>query len=97
MPTQFRRGLYGRAVLIALQLFAAVPVAAGAFVEPTSGGCDYSDAAQNNGWGWNPQTRESCPPRTMNSPNTNPFVPSGVVNCFAYELGHPVSPIMGID
>ena len=28
------------------------------------GGCDYKDAAQHNGWGWNETTRESCPPRT---------------------------------
>ena len=26
------------------------------------GGCDYSNAAYNNGWGWNPSTGTSCPP-----------------------------------
>ena len=25
--------------------------------------CSYADADQHNGWGWNPATRESCPPR----------------------------------
>lgn len=24
--------------------------------------CDYTDAGTNGGWGWNPATRESCPP-----------------------------------
>ena len=28
-------------------------------IEP---GCDYSDASQNAGFGWNPLTAESCPP-----------------------------------
>lgn len=25
--------------------------------------CDYSNADQNDGWGWNPHTRQSCQPR----------------------------------
>lgn len=25
-------------------------------------GCDYSDAEQNNGWGWDAFRRQSCPP-----------------------------------
>ncbi len=30
-------------------------------------GCDYSKASANNGWGWNPTTRQSCPPQGSNS------------------------------
>lgn len=26
-------------------------------------GCDYRDAGSNNGWGWNPETMQSCTPR----------------------------------
>lgn len=40
-------------------------------VTPTGSGqpistsmCDYSNAATNGGWGWNPTTRESCAPLT---------------------------------
>jgi hypothetical protein len=29
--------------------------------QPTNG-CNYDKAAQNNGWGWNPVTKISCPP-----------------------------------
>ena len=29
--------------------------------QPTNG-CNYDKAAQNNGWGWNPVTKTSCPP-----------------------------------
>lgn len=31
---------------------------------PAIGGCNYKDASQHNGWGWNETTRESCPPKT---------------------------------
>ncbi len=36
--------------------------------EPASDGCDYSSADLHDGWGWNPQTRESCPPQTTVEP-----------------------------
>ena len=35
-------------------------------IPPTSkyyGYCDYSNADFYNGWGWNPVTKTSCPPR----------------------------------
>jgi len=29
----------------------------------SNNGCDYSDALRNNGWGWDPISGTSCPPR----------------------------------
>jgi hypothetical protein len=30
---------------------------------PSIDSCDYSSAEANNGWGWDPDNRKSCPPR----------------------------------
>lgn len=38
---------------------------------PASAACDYSDADQNNGWGWDAEARRSCPPsENTGSPDT---------------------------
>jgi len=34
----------------------------GVVVQPVDSDCDYSQAWRYGGWGWNPVTRESCPP-----------------------------------
>lgn len=34
--------------------------------------CDYSNAAQHNGWGWNPVTQQSCSP--SDNPSNTPQV-----------------------
>ena len=34
-------------------------------VSPDLEGCDYNSASQNNGYGWNPETRRSCPAPTF--------------------------------
>ena len=36
------------------------PVSSG---NPALAGCNYENAAKNNGWGWNPTTKQSCPPK----------------------------------
>ncbi|MBM4251551.1 MAG: hypothetical protein FJ146_06235 [Deltaproteobacteria bacterium] len=30
---------------------------------PSKNFCDYSQAASNNGWGWNAATQKPCPPQ----------------------------------
>ena len=50
-----------------------------------AGGCDYRDAAMNNGWGWNPFTGTSCPPsgdyRGPSSPSGEYGGPSSLGDC----------------
>jgi len=45
------------------------PLSPISILSPTTDGCDYSDAALYNGWGWNPSTRTSCPPVTETRDN----------------------------
>lgn len=56
----------GPAGMISTGAQAAAP-AARPVVPPTpapqsANGCNYDKAAENNGWGWNPVTKTSCPP-----------------------------------
>lgn len=41
--------------------------------------CDFSDASQYNGWGWNPVTRESCPPSASTTPVTTASSPGNAL------------------
>jgi hypothetical protein len=38
---------------------------------PVQDQCDYSDADQYDGWGWNPVTRASCPPQFDNKQDSS--------------------------
>lgn len=43
-----------------------------------SAACNYDDADLFNGWGWNPNTRMSCPPRSTVAPLANLTDASGI-------------------
>ena len=43
------------------------PVDFGPTGDVSSGGCDYTQAALHNGWGWNAVLRESCAPISQNA------------------------------
>ncbi len=65
------------ALLAALLAFATiVPITPASGMEPPSqpepSGCDYSAAAANDGWGWNPATGTSCAPLTSSGSNDDP-------------------------
>lgn len=55
------------AALTGLVLLASLSMVVPSIASAT---CDYSDADQNNGWGWNPEAQESCAPTNQTPPTT---------------------------
>ena len=45
------------------------PFAPNSILLTAQGSCDYSDADQYDGWGWNAATEEGCPPENNNAAN----------------------------
>jgi len=47
--------------------------------------CDYSNATQFNGWGWNPVTRQSCAPVTQPVPSNCDYSNAAVFNGWGWN------------
>lgn len=53
----------------------------GGNTDATTGNCDYSDAEQYDGWGWNPVTQMACAPLQQDGNSTNGNATTGINEC----------------